>query len=289
MSDSNQTSVTPSTTLAYLPYSVQILMIAGGAALYRKRGGFIYRSVAAVTWLLIIAAYGMAASLILPFFGQRRLINWTVARLYYYCAGYFTAITAVVENEANLETGRPAVYICNHQSSIDVLLMARVFPKSTSVVAKKSIKYYPFLGWYMSLSKAIFLDRSNRDSAVASAKKAAEDIHKNQTSVWIFPEGTRGHPREINMLPFKKGAFHMAVQAGVPIIPIVIANYNHLYDSKARRFNSGVVPIKVLDPIPTEGLKDTPGAVDKLTTETRELMLTALKEISPPSLSKKSE
>jgi lysophosphatidate acyltransferase len=141
-------SVTQSTTLAYLPYSVQILMIAGGAALYRKRGGFIYRSVAAVTWLLIIAAYGMAASLILPFFGQRRLINWTVARLYYYCAGYFTAITAVVENEANLETGRPAVYICNHQSSIDVLLMARVFPKSTSVVAKKSIKYYPFLGWY---------------------------------------------------------------------------------------------------------------------------------------------
>jgi lysophosphatidate acyltransferase len=100
--------------------------------------------------------------------------------------------------------------------------------------------------WFflVTLSKAIFLDRSNRDSAVASAKKAAEDIHKQQTSVWIFPEGTRGHPREINMLPFKKGAFHMAVQAGVPIVPIVIANYNHLYDSKAKRFNSGVVPIK---------------------------------------------
>ncbi|KAG2173890.1 hypothetical protein INT44_000003 [Umbelopsis vinacea] len=282
-------SVTPSSTLAYLPWSVQILMIAAAAALYRKRGGFYYRSAAAVTWLLIIAAYGMAASLILPLFGQRKLINWTVARLYYYCAGYFTAVSAVVENEANLETGGPAVYICNHQSSIDVLLMARVFPKSTSVVAKKSIKFYPILGWYMSLSKAVFLDRSNRDSAVASAKKAAEDIHKKETSVFIFPEGTRGHPREINMLPFKKGAFHMAVQAGVPIVPIVIANYNHLYDSKAKRFNSGVVPIRVLDPISTEGLKDSHGAVDKLTTDVRELMLNALKEISPPTLSKKSE
>ena len=269
-----KTSVTPSSTLAYLPWSVQILMIAAAAALYRKRGGFYYRSAAAIVWLLIIAAYGMAASLILPLIGQRKLINWTVARLYYYCAGYFTAVSAVVENEHYLETSGPAVYICNHQSSIDVLLMARVFPKATSVVAKKSIKYYPVLGWFskynahgsgwhrpggsdemlnifvfmwfflVTLSKAIFLDRSNRDSAVASAKKAAEDIHKQQTSVWIFPEGTRGHPREINMLPFKKGAFHMAVQAGVPIVPIVIANYNHLYDSKAKRFNSGVVPIK---------------------------------------------
>jgi lysophosphatidate acyltransferase len=141
-------SATPVTSLAYLPWSVQLLMIAAGAALYRKRGGFLYRSAAAVTWLLIIAAYGMAASLILPLIGQRKLINWTVARLYYYCAGYFTAITAVVENEENLETEGPAVYICNHQSSVDVLLMARVFPKATSVVAKKSIKYYPILGWY---------------------------------------------------------------------------------------------------------------------------------------------
>lgn len=141
-------SSTPATSLAYLPWSVQLLMIAAGAALYRKRGGFIYRSAAAITWLLIIAAYGMAASLILPLVGQRKLINWSVARLYYYCAGYFTAITAKVENEENLDTDGPAVYICNHQSSIDVLLMARVFPKSTSVVAKKSIKYYPILGWY---------------------------------------------------------------------------------------------------------------------------------------------
>ncbi|KAM3587132.1 1-acylglycerol-3-phosphate O-acyltransferase [Umbelopsis sp. WA50703] len=265
------------------------MLITAAAALYRKRGGFLYRSAAAVVWLLIIAAYGMAASLILPLIGQRKLINWTVARLYYYCAGYFTAISATVENENYLDSDSPAVYICNHQSSLDVLLMARVFPKATSVVAKKSIKYYPILGWYMSLSQAIFLDRSNRNSAVASAKKAADDIHRKQTSVWIFPEGTRGHPREIDMLPFKKGAFHMAVQAGVPIVPIVIANYNHLYDSKSKRFETGVIPIKVLAPISTTGLKESSDAVDKLTTETRELMLTALREISTITPSKKSD
>ncbi|KAJ2957233.1 hypothetical protein NQZ79_g7010 [Umbelopsis isabellina] len=231
----------------------------------------------------------MFASLILPIVGQRKLINWTVARLYYYCAGYFTAISATVENEEYLNADSPAVYICNHQSSLDVMLMARVFPKATSVVAKKSIKYYPILGWYMSLSQAIFLDRSNRNSAVASAKKAADDIHRKQTSVWIFPEGTRGHPREIDMLPFKKGAFHMAVQAGVPIVPIVIANYNDLYDSKSKRFESGVIPIKVLAPIPTTGLKESSDAVDKLATETRELMLTALREISTTTPSKKSD
>jgi hypothetical protein len=144
----HQPTVASKASLAYLPWSVQLMLITAAAALYRKRGGFLYRSAAAVVWLLIIAAYGMAASLILPLIGQRKLINWTVARLYYYCAGYFTAISATVENENYLDSDSPAVYICNHQSSLDVLLMARVFPKATSVVAKKSIKYYPILGWY---------------------------------------------------------------------------------------------------------------------------------------------
>lgn len=65
-----------------------------------------------------------------------------------------------------------------------------------------------------------------------------------QTSVWLFPEGTRGHAAEIDLLPFKKGAFYMAVQAGVPVVPIVVANYNTLYDSKTKRFNAGTIKIK---------------------------------------------
>lgn len=98
--------------------------------------------------MALIALYGVLASLTLPIFGKTHLINWTVARLYYHIAGYFTGISVTIEGKEHLETGRPSVYVCNHQSSMDVLFMASVFPKATSVVAKKSIKYYPFLGWY---------------------------------------------------------------------------------------------------------------------------------------------
>lgn len=96
----------------------------------------------------------------------------------------------------------------------------------------------------MYLSKAVFLDRTNRETAVKNARKAAADMKKNKTSIWVYPEGTRANTPELNLLPFKKGAFYMAAQANVPIIPIVVQNYNHLYDQKSKRFGHGNIKIK---------------------------------------------
>ncbi|KAG0191478.1 1-acylglycerol-3-phosphate O-acyltransferase [Apophysomyces sp. BC1034] len=235
----------------------------------------------AVISLAIMAAYGVLASLILPLVRKSGLINWSVARGYYYLGGFLTGVSATVEGEENLKLANgPAVFVCNHQTSLDIMLMASVFPKDTSIVAKKAIKYYPFLGWYMTLSNAIFLDRKNRDSAIKEARKAADDIHRKQISVWLFPEGTRGHSSEITLLPFKKGAFHMAVQAHVPIIPVVIANYHHLYNSKSKTFDAGSVNVRVLPPVSTEGVESDSASIEALGTNVRELMLTALKEIS---------
>lgn len=106
-------------------------------------------------------------------------------------------------------------------------------------------------------------------------------------SVWLFPEGTRGHASTVDLLPFKKGAFYMAVQARVPIVPIVIANYNHLYDSKAKRFLPGTVKIKVLPPVDTRDVQEDSASIDKLSHAVREQMLSTLQEISvtPPSAS----
>lgn len=94
------------------------------------------------------------------------------------------------------------------------------------------------------LSKAIFLDRTNRDGAIKQARQAAEDIHRKKTSVFIFPEGTRSGGDKVELLPFKKGAFYMATQAKVPIIPIVVANYKEIYDMKRKHFGYGDIKIK---------------------------------------------
>ncbi|KAI8078279.1 uncharacterized protein B0P05DRAFT_543168 [Gilbertella persicaria] len=250
-------------------------------AIFRKRGGFMYRQAVAVICIMASAFYGVLASLTLPLFGKAHLINWSVARVEYYLCKTFLGITATVEGKENLPSeDEQVVYVCNHQSMMDIMYMARVFPKRTSVVAKKVIKYYPFLGWFMMLSKAVFLDRGNRESAIKEAKNAAKDIHKKKTSVWIFPEGTRGNSAEIDLLPFKKGAFYMAAQAKVPIVPIVIANYKDIYHTKSKRFGHGDIKIKILPRVSTESILEDSDDINKLVNQVRNQMLNVLKEIS---------
>lgn len=117
--------------------------------MYRNnRAGFYYRTIVSLICMAICALYGVVASLVLPLVGRSDLINYSVARFYYNLAGFFTGVSVTLEGSEYIDPKRPTVYVCNHQSSMDVLFMASVFPKATSVVAKKSIKYYPFLGWY---------------------------------------------------------------------------------------------------------------------------------------------
>ncbi|KAG0765691.1 hypothetical protein G6F57_000509 [Rhizopus arrhizus] len=249
-------------------------------ALFKTRGGYYYRTVVSMLCLSVSACYGVIASIILPIFGKRHLINWTVSRVYKTIFSSMLGITCTIEGKEHIrKDGGQAIYICNHQSILDIFFMANVFPKSTSVVAKKSIKFVPVLGWFMYLSKAVFLDRTNRETAVKNARKAAADMKKNKTSIWVYPEGTRANTPELNLLPFKKGAFYMAAQANVPIIPIVVQNYNHLYDQKSKRFGHGNIKIKVLPPISTEDVQETSEGIDKLSSDVRSKMLNALRNM----------
>ncbi len=131
----------------------------------------------------------------------------------------------------------------------------------------------------MSLSGTVFIDRANRKDAVASFDSAVRQIQGDKQSVWIFPEGTRSNFTTPDLLPFKKGAFHLAIQAGVAIVPVVVQNYSHLYNTRNRTFNSGTVKVVVLDPITTVSL--TAADVDALAIDTRQKMLMALEALHP--------
>lgn len=73
---------------------------------------------------------------------------------------------------------------------------------------------------------------------------ASEEMKRDRQSVYMFPEGTRSYAKEPMLLPFKKGAFHLAVQAGVPIVPVVAANYSNILYVQGRKFVAGEIPIK---------------------------------------------
>ena len=130
----------------------------------------------------------------------------------------------------------------------------------------------------MSLSKTVFIERKSRSQAVAAFDAAAEQMHKHKQSVYIFPEGTRSYYDHPDMLPFKKGAFHLAVQAQVPIVPVVVANYSNVLDMRRKVFRVGTVPASVLRPVETKG--KTKDDVDALVEEVRSAMLEELKRIS---------
>ncbi|CAO0803557.1 unnamed protein product [Mucor circinelloides] len=214
-------------------------------AVFRKRGGFMYRKFVAFVLMGVAAFLGVIAGVTLPLVGRAHLINWTVARIEAFLNKTFLAVTATVEGTENLpKDDQAAIYVCNHQTVMDIMFMGNVFPKRTAVVAKKSIRWVPFLGWFMILSKTIFLDRGNRDNAIKQARQAAVDIHRKKMGVWIYPEGTRSNSGKNELLPFKKGAFYMATQAKVPIIPIVIQNYKDIYNAKQKHFGYGDVKIK---------------------------------------------
>jgi len=130
----------------------------------------------------------------------------------------------------------------------------------------------------VALSKTIFIDRVNRATALAAFASAARTMQRDRQSVFIFPEGTRSYAETPELLPFKKGAFHLAVQAQVPVVPIVAANYADVLNVERRVFRGGVVPVKVLKPVETVGMGKED--VEELTRRVRESMLEALVELS---------
>lgn len=98
----------------------------------------------------------------------------------------------------------------------------------------------------MALSGTVFINRTDRSSAIKAFEGAAEEMRREKQSVFIFPEGTRHPGKEAVLGDFKKGAFHLAVQAGVPVVPVVCANYWGLLSIQERRFRAGRIPVKGL-------------------------------------------
>ena len=118
----------------------------------------------------------------------------------------------------------------------------RFMPQQTSMTAKKELKWMPFLGQFMALSGAVFIDRKNNASAIRSVAEAGRNMKERKTSIFVFPEGTRTLSDKPDLKPFKKGAFHLAVQSGIPITPIVTENYWRIYRNGV--FESGTVKVK---------------------------------------------
>lgn len=144
---------------------------------------------------------------------------------------------------------QPAIYIGNHQNNYDMLTIASMVPPRTVSVGKRSLIWIPFFGLVYWATGNILIHREKRSSAISTMNKVGEIIRDQQVSIWMFPEGTRSRGR--GLLPFKTGAFHTAIAAGVPIVPVVCSTLHNKVD--LNRWNNGVVICETLEPIDTTG------------------------------------
>ncbi len=143
---------------------------------------------------------------------------------------------------------RPYVVMCNHQSVIDIAALVVTLPLDWRFVAKRELTWIPFFGWALALGGQVIVDRGRRQRAVASLRRAAERI-RGGISVIIFPEGTRSATGEL--IPFKSGGFHLALESGVPILPATVSGSRYITPKRSLRIESGTVKIVYGEPIST--------------------------------------
>jgi 1-acyl-sn-glycerol-3-phosphate acyltransferase len=168
------------------------------------------------------------------------------AHIYLRVAGVKVTVTGVEHVAAS-----PCIFMCNHQSALDIHVLLACLPFSFRFIAKRSLFLIPFLGWTMKAAGYISLDRDNPRKALKAMDEAAKRI-QDDTNILVFPEGTRSV--DGNLLPFKKGVFSLAMKAHVPIVPVGICGTSRLQpDGYQVPVRGGAVSIHLGEPIPVTG------------------------------------
>ncbi|WP_067899503.1 HAD-IB family hydrolase [Nocardia vaccinii] len=198
-----------------------------------------------------LAGSGVAGIAIGALTGSRRRGIDLATSLFAHLGSAFGDVDVRVIGEANLWVQRPAVFLINHQSSlVDLLVTTSILRGGFTAVAKKEAAGIPVVGQLLSMADFAFIDRADPEQARSGLAEAKQRLAAG-ISIVISPEGTRSLTPRVGR--FKKGAFHLAMQAEVPIVPIVIRNAGELMWRNAKTVRSGTVEVVVHKPIPTTG------------------------------------
>ncbi|MCU4674768.1 1-acylglycerol-3-phosphate O-acyltransferase [Catenovulum sp. 2E275] len=207
-------------------------------------------------FVIVASLLGILFCLIRPF--HRNNVYW-LGHLYSR-ASWILGCRLIVRHHPEAKVNVPAVFIANHQNSYDIFTLCRGVLPNTVTIGKKSLKWIPFFGQIYWLSGNILIDRENRKKAMAALKISANALNKRNTSIWMFPEGTRSYGR--GLLPFKRGAFQLAQAANVPIVPVCMSTTHDKI--KLNRWSNGTI---IIESLPAYHLTDEQKANLKQTCE----------------------
>jgi len=189
------------------------------------------------------------------------LITWNGQWVHYFEGRYLfcppvlflARVKLKVTGLENLDTKKPCIYVSNHVSHFDVVAIARAIPLGLFYIGKKELKKVPVLGQYMYLIGHIFIDRKNREKAMASMRKAAQLINRGK-NVITFPEGTR--TRNGKTAVFKRGTFIIAKEGAIDIQPIAVVNAENILPRDSFIIKPGTIEVRVGKRISASEIKD---------------------------------
>ena len=162
----------------------------------------------------------------------------------------FAGVRQRVELRAPLPDG-PVVFVSNHVNALDIPAVMRGLPRPFLYVARHELRSWPFVGWVLDKTACLFIERDNPRKAVESLRRAADRI-RGGDSVLLFPEGGRSQSHALK--PFMRGPFVLAIQAGVPVVPVTLVGHMGVFSRDARAGRPGTVHLVVGEPIATDGL-----------------------------------
>jgi 1-acyl-sn-glycerol-3-phosphate acyltransferase len=208
------------------------------------------RTLFILVWVVLVTfAFGIAAILV-SFFSRSGNTAHKVAHVWAKSIIAFSGVKVTVTGLKNIHPEKSYIYMCNHQSNFDIPVLLAFLAVQFRWLAKAELFKIPVFGQGMRGAGYISIDRSNQASAFESISEAARKI-KNGVSVMIFPEGTRSKDGKIKA--FKKGGFVLAVDSGVPIVPVILKGTYAIMPKGRLRINPGPVDLEIQKPIETCG------------------------------------
>ncbi|XP_030148799.1 1-acyl-sn-glycerol-3-phosphate acyltransferase beta isoform X1 [Lynx canadensis] len=225
---------------------------------------------------LCVSGSTLAAVICLLRHGGRTVENLSIISWFVRTFKYVFGLRFDIKGRQKLEVDHPCVIISNHQSILDMMGLMEALPKRCVQIAKRELLFTGPVGLIMYLGGVFFINRQRSRTAMTVMADVGERMVRENLKVWVYPEGTRNDNGDL--LPFKKGAFYLAIQAQVPIIPVVYSSFSSFYNYKTKLFTSGTIRVEVLDAIPTSGL--TVADVPKLMDSCHQAMRTTFLRIS---------
>jgi len=202
---------------------------------------FIIRAILLISSVILMSVYAILYCLLSP---RNPKNTYHFARLFSKMAPLL-GLTVTLRIPESAKNNGSVVYLANHQNNYDMVTTTAVVQPGSVTIGKKSLVWIPFFGIIYWLTGNILIDRDDKHKSKNTISDVVKQMRAKNLAVWIFPEGTRSRGR--GLMPFKMGAFHTALQAGVNVVPTVISNTHQQVN--LNRWDNGEVIVEMLEPI----------------------------------------